>query len=95
MCQGSECYGLTGAGSPGALAEYIAVKEKGLHKVPNGLSDEEAALVEPLSVSYHANWGVGSGVAPHDRVVVFGAGPIGLLAMLTAKAASAVESPDI
>ena len=89
FCLEVECYGMTGTGRPGALAEYIAVKEKALYKIPDDMSYEEGALTEPLSVSYHAIWGVGGGVAPHDRVVVFGAGPIGLMAMLTAKAASA------
>ena len=88
-CPHSEWYGLTGEGSPGALAPYIAVRAECLHQLPDHVSHEEGALVEPLSVSYYAIWGVGGGVAPHDRVVVFGAGPIGLLALLTATAASA------
>ncbi|NIO09414.1 MAG: zinc-binding dehydrogenase, partial [Deltaproteobacteria bacterium] len=55
----------------------------------DNVSYEEAALVEPLSVAYHGVWGSGGGAAPHDRVVVFGAGPIGLFAMLTCKASGA------
>ena len=89
LCLESVCYGLTGDGKPGALAEYMAVKQRALHRMPENVGYEEGALIEPLSVSYHAIWGLGGGVAPHDRVVVFGGGPIGLLAMLTAKAASA------
>jgi L-iditol 2-dehydrogenase len=89
-CLHSECYGISGTGRPGALAEYIAVKEKALHRIPDDMSYEEGALAEPLSVAYNAIWGVGGGVAPHDRVVVFGAGPIGLMALLTTRAASAL-----
>jgi len=89
-CLRSECYGMSGTSRPGALAEYIAVKEKALYKIPEDMSYEEGSLVEPLSVSYHAIWGVGGGVAPHDRVVIFGCGPIGLLALMTVKAACAL-----
>jgi len=89
FCAEVECYGLTGASRPGSLAEYIVVRERAVHRLPDGVSYEEGTLVEPLSVSYYAIWGVGGGVAPHDRVAIFGAGPIGLLAMLTCKAASA------
>jgi len=37
-------------------------------------------------VAYHGIWGSGGGAAPHDRIVIFGAGPIGLFAMLCCKA---------
>jgi threonine dehydrogenase-like Zn-dependent dehydrogenase len=57
-----------------------------LFKIPDNVSYEEGALAEPVSVAYHGVWGSGGGAAPHDRVVVFGAGPIGLFAMLTCKA---------
>jgi len=42
-----------------------------------------------VSVAYHGVWEAGHGAAPHDRVVVFGAGPIGLFAMLSCKASGA------
>lgn len=45
--------------------------------------------MEPVSVAYHAIWGRGGGVAPHDRVAIIGAGPIGLLATQIAKVAGA------
>ena len=73
----------------GGLAELHVSPEERLHRIPEGMSDEEAALVEPISVAYHAIWGQGGGVAPHDRVGVFGAGPIGLFAMQIAMAAGA------
>ena len=73
--------------APGGMAEYHVSKVDRLHKIPDNLSYEEAALVEPISIGYHAVWGSGGGVGPHDRVVVFGCGPIGMLTMLTCKAA--------
>ncbi len=75
--------------TPGGMAEYHVSPEIPLFRLPEGFSDDEGALVEPVSVAYHAIWGRGGGVAPHDRVAVFGAGPIGLLAVQVAKAAGA------
>lgn len=88
MCISPEYYGFAWE-TPGGMAEYHVSKERRLHKVPDNLSYEEAALVEPVSVAYHGVWGPGGGVAPHDRVVVFGAGPIGLFAMLICRVAGA------
>jgi len=73
----------------GALAEYflIPVGFVSLQKVPDHVTDEEAALAEPFST------GIGgveaAGVRPGDSVVVIGAGKIGLSSMLAAKAAGA------
>ncbi|MBA7700255.1 putative zinc-type alcohol dehydrogenase-like protein YdjJ [subsurface metagenome] len=71
----------------GAMAEYFVRPPTYFQKVPDSVSDEEAALVEPLSN------GVGAAKAaelkPGDTAVVIGAGKIGLGAMLCAKAAGA------
>ncbi len=75
--------------APGAMAEYTLSPEERLHKIPANLSDDEAALVEPVSVAYHAIWGRGGGAAPHDRIGVFGAGPIGLFATQIASVSGA------
>jgi len=88
MCPDFELYGFSWD-YPGGMAEYTISKEERLFKIPDNVSYEEAALVEPVSVAYHGVWRSGGGVAPHDRVVVFGAGPIGLFAMLTCKASGA------
>ena len=71
------------------MAEYHVSPAQRLHKLPANMSDEEGALVEPVSVAYHSIWGRGGGVAPHDTVAVFGAGPIGLFAIQVAKVAGA------
>jgi len=71
----------------GAMTEYFVRPPNGVQKVPDSVSDEEAALVEPLSN------GVGAveaaGLKPGDSAVIIGAGKIGLGAMLAAKVAGA------
>jgi L-iditol 2-dehydrogenase len=91
MCPDFELYGFSWE-YPGGMAEYTVSKEERLFKIPDNVSYEEAALVEPVSVAYRGVWGSGGGAAPHDRVVIFGAGPIGLFAMLTCKASGAPVS---
>jgi L-iditol 2-dehydrogenase len=88
MCPDFELYGFSWE-NPGGMAEYTLAREERLFKIPDNVSYEEAALVEPVSVAYHGVWGSGGGAAPHDRVVVFGAGPIGLFALLSCKASGA------
>jgi threonine dehydrogenase-like Zn-dependent dehydrogenase len=64
-------------GYQGAFAEYKSVSAKDLLAVPEGLTAREAALCEPLAVALH---GISrSAVTPDMRVMVTGAGPIGLL----------------
>lgn len=56
-------------------------------RLPEGISLEEGALIEPLSVGIHASRR--GEVKLGDRVFVFGAGPVGLLTAAAAKAAGA------
>ncbi len=73
----------------GAFAEYVAIHEAFAHRVPNEVSDDAAALLEPLSV---AIWACQKGaVAPASRVLINGAGPIGLLCAQAARAFGATE----
>jgi L-iditol 2-dehydrogenase len=67
----------------GAMAEFLAVPNWTLHRLPDKLSFEEAALVEPAAVAMHAVriTPIESG----DVVVVVGAGAIGLLTLQAAK----------
>lgn len=61
---------------PGALAEYVLAAPEHCVELPDALSDADGALIEPLAVGLR---GVGRGrVGPGDRVVVMGAGPVGL-----------------
>jgi len=73
----------------GGMAEESLLKGYNVYKVPDDLTDEDAALVEPTAV---AVYGVDRGsVRPGDSVLVTGAGPIGLLTLLAARAAGAVQ----
>ncbi len=68
----------------GTFAEYIAVPWDFLFKVPDSLPDEEAALVEPLSVGIQAC--NRASLKPGMSFAVIGAGPIGLITYLAATA---------
>ncbi len=61
----------------GAFAEYVAIPQRILHRLPDRLPFEQAAFVEPLSIAVHA--ARRSGVERGDTAVVVGAGMIGLL----------------
>ncbi len=73
----------------GAFAEYVVVHAAFAHPVPETISDDAAALLEPLSVGIWAcrRGGVGAG----SRVLVTGAGPIGLVSVQAALAFGATE----
>jgi L-iditol 2-dehydrogenase len=66
----------------GAAAEYFVVKPAWLHKVPESISDAQAALVEPFTCGYYAVRHADD-VDASDTAFVFGAGPIGLGAIAT------------
>jgi L-iditol 2-dehydrogenase len=71
----------------GAFANYVTIHEDFAFALPDAMSDEAGALMEPLSVGI---WACRKGgVTAGDRVLVTGAGPIGLLAMQVARAAGA------
>ena len=71
----------------GAFAQYVVLDSSRAHPVPDNLSDEAAALIEPLSV---AVWAARkANIEPGDRVLVTGAGPVGLLCADVARARGA------
>lgn len=69
----------------GAFAEYIAVPARICYKLPEGLSFEEAALVEPVSIAVHAVRR--ARLELNSNVLVVGAGTIGLLVIQALKIA--------
>lgn len=75
---------LIGRHVDGAMAELFKVDSRYLHRIPDGLSFEEAATAQPLSVSLHAVVD-NCVIAPGDTVVVFGPGVIGLGAAQAAR----------
>lgn len=68
----------------GAMAGWFTVDERRLHVVPSELSDEQAAMVEPLGTPVHAI-GLAGGVGGR-AVAILGAGTIGLLTLRVARA---------
>ncbi|HKY15838.1 MAG TPA: alcohol dehydrogenase catalytic domain-containing protein [Microthrixaceae bacterium] len=72
-----------GMGLHGGLAELVDAPARNLAPIPDGVDSVTASLTEPLAVSLR---GIGlARVAPDDRVLVLGAGTIGLLAALVAR----------
>jgi L-iditol 2-dehydrogenase len=71
----------------GAMAEYAVIRADLAHRIPDSVSYDAGALVEPLAVGvYSARL---TGVGPGDTVVILGAGPIGLCALLACRQAGA------
>jgi (R,R)-butanediol dehydrogenase / meso-butanediol dehydrogenase / diacetyl reductase len=73
ICQQIGFHGLM---SDGGMAEYTVVPTNMLHRLPDNVSLKLGALVEPMSVAYHA--ATLGDVGPGDTAVIFGAGPIGI-----------------
>ncbi|KAJ0174955.1 hypothetical protein K1T71_009096 [Dendrolimus kikuchii] len=73
----------------GNLVRYYKHAADFCYKLPDHVSMEEGALLEPLSVAIHACRK--GGVTGGQTVLVLGAGPIGLLIMLTAKSMGATK----
>jgi L-iditol 2-dehydrogenase len=73
----------------GAFAELVTIHEQFAHPVPDLLSDDAAALLEPLSVGLWACRK--ANVTAGSRVLVTGAGPVGLVAAQCALALGAAE----
>lgn len=73
----------------GNLCRYYKHAADFCFKLPDNMTLEEGALMEPLSVGVHACQR--AGVSLGKTVLVCGAGPIGLVNLLTAKAMGAAE----
>ncbi|EXX91651.1 alcohol dehydrogenase [Paenibacillus darwinianus] len=79
----------------GAFVQYIKIREDFVFPIPDSLSYEEAALVEPFSVGIHA--AVRTKLQPGSTVAIMGMGPVGLMAVAAAKAygASTIIATDL
>ena len=71
------------------FAEYSLLHESSLFKLPEGMSFEKGALIEPLAVACRAFYRTGAG--QNDSIAVLGGGAIGLLTMGAAKALGVKE----
>ncbi|RIH82229.1 L-galactonate-5-dehydrogenase [Meiothermus luteus] len=85
ICQALRVMGFQ---APGGMAEAFLAPVDRLHRLPEGLTDEQGALVEPLAVAVHA---VGLSRVEGRRVAVLGAGTIGLLVAQVARAYGAAS----
>ena len=63
----------------GALRDYVTWPSKNLYPLPDGISNEAGALLEPLGVALHAH--SLATIRPGMSVGVYGSGPVGLLAI--------------
>lgn len=81
------------AGNGGGLSEKVAVKRRWVHKISKDIPLDQAAVIEPLTVGYHAVERAGE-IKAGAVALIGGAGPIGLLtgAVLKAKGATVVIS---
>ncbi|MBN1221190.1 MAG: zinc-dependent alcohol dehydrogenase family protein [Anaerolineae bacterium] len=77
--QANHCLNWQGVGitRPGTFAQFVAVPAKACYRAPDSLTDTQLAFIEPLSCVVHALnrfrvW-------PGDEVLIFGAGPMGLI----------------
>ncbi|WP_337874345.1 2,3-butanediol dehydrogenase [Exiguobacterium sp.] len=81
--------GIQGLTEDGGFATYAVADEKYMHVLPDHLSLEHGALVEPAAVAHHAV--KNSKLKAGNSCVVFGAGPVGLLVTAMAKVKGASQ----
>ena len=97
LCETRQTFGVSTPAfrRDGAMAEYVVVPGRLLHRLPDDVSFDAGAMVEPAAVATHA--ARISGIEPGDLVVVVGAGLIGNIAMQAAgtQGAGAVAVVDI
>jgi L-iditol 2-dehydrogenase len=85
LCARKKVFGIK---TDGGFAEFVRVPAWLLHRVPDAVSIEAAAMTEPACVVLHAMLEKGR-VDPGDEVLIMGAGTIGLLALQIARMAGA------
>jgi L-iditol 2-dehydrogenase len=68
----------------GAFVQYIKVRQDFVYSIPDSLSFEDAALIEPFSVGIHA--ANRTNLQPGSTIAIMGMGPVGLMAVAAAKA---------
>ena len=91
MCPTYEAFGVS---YDGGFQEYVkipadAVQRGNVVPIPDNVSYEEAAIVEPFSCAYHSYKALN--IRPGDCVVIIGAGPVGACHMLMSKLAGATR----
>jgi L-iditol 2-dehydrogenase len=84
-CRNQKFLGSSGL-FPGALVEFLVMPDACCSPVPDSLSDDQGAVVEPLSIGVYA--AQMAQLAPGSRIGILGSGPIGLCTMLAVRAAT-------
>lgn len=74
---------LLGAHRPGAFAEYVTVPARNVYRLPDHVTAEEGAFAEPFACAVHICSLLE--LQPTDRLLIYGAGPIGLFALQAAQ----------
>ncbi|KAI0269107.1 xylitol dehydrogenase [Gloeopeniophorella convolvens] len=74
----------------GTLTRYYRLPEDLVYALPENLTLEDGAMMEPLSVGVHSVFTLAK-LQPAQSIVVFGCGPVGLLCMAVAKALGAAR----
>jgi L-iditol 2-dehydrogenase len=74
----------------GAFAEYSLIHKSSLYKLPDDMSFEKGALIEPLAVACRAFYRTGAD--QHDSIAILGGGAIGLLTLFAAKTLGVKEA---
>ena len=87
LCTTMGCVGLSWDG--GGMAEYTVINDYHANKLPDTVSDQQGALIEPAAVALYAV--DRGGVTAGSSVLITGAGPIGVLAALACHAAGASQ----
>lgn len=77
-----------GSGVDGYFAEYVVIRQESVHRLPDGLPVETAAIMEPLACAVHLVLERAPARAG-DTVIVYGPGPLGLLATQVSHACGA------
>ena len=86
FCEELKC---TGAEADGGMCDYFCIDAKMALEIPETMTLEQAAMVEPACVAYH---GAKRGhIGPGDRVLIVGGGPIGVFCMQSCFALGAKE----
>lgn len=91
MEQSNQCRNLQAVGVTrnGAFADYVNVPARACYHVPDSLSDQQMALIEPLACIAYGMQRLR--MPPAGKVVLFGAGPIGLLLLQALRHSGAAE----
>ena len=74
----------------GTFAEYALAPAENVYPMPDNMTYEEGAMIEPLAVGLMAT--KRGKVSVHDSVAIFGAGPIGLLSLQAARSHGVIET---